>query len=70
MAPAASRALQARQSSWQRPRRLPLVVERTLAWLHRFGRLALHYERRADVHEAILTLGCALITWRYLEREF
>ena len=46
------------------------VVERTLAWLHRFGRLALRYERRADVHEAFLTLGCALITWRYLKREF
>ena len=42
----------------------------TLAWLHRFRRLALRYERRADVHEAFLTLGCALITWRYLKREF
>ena len=39
------------------------VVERNLAWLHRFRRLA-------DVHEAFLTLGCALITWRYLKREF
>ena len=39
------------------------VVERTLAWLHRF-------RRRADVHEAFLTLGCALITRRYLKREF
>jgi transposase len=46
------------------------VVERTLAWLHRFRRLALRYERRADVHEAFLTFGCALITWRYLKREF
>ena len=36
------------------------VVERTLAWLHRFRRLALRYERRADVHEAFLTLGCTL----------
>ena len=45
-------------------------VERTLPWLHRFRRLALRYERRADVHEAFLTLGCALITWRYLKREF
>ena len=39
------------------------------AWLHRFRRLALRYERRADVYEAFLTLGCALITWRYLKRE-
>ena len=46
------------------------VVERTLAWVHRFRRLALRYERRADVHEAFLTPGCALITWRYLKREF
>ena len=46
------------------------VVERTLAWLHRFHRLALRYDRRADVHEAFLTLGCALITWRCLKREF
>ena len=44
------------------------VVERALAWLHRFRRLALRCERRADVHEAFLTLGCALITWRYLKR--
>jgi transposase len=45
------------------------VVER-LTWLNRFRRLALRYERRADVHEAFLTLGCAFITWRYLTREF
>jgi hypothetical protein len=46
------------------------VVESTLAWLHRFRRPALRYERRADVHEGFLTLGYALITWRYLKREF
>ena len=43
------------------------VVERTLAWLHRFRRLAVRYERRDDVHEAFLTLGCALITWNYVK---
>ena len=31
------------------------VVERTLAWLHRFRRLAVRYERRPCVHEAFLT---------------
>jgi hypothetical protein len=46
------------------------IVGRTLAWLHRLRRLALRYERRADVHEVFLTLDCALITWRYLKREF
>ena len=48
----------------------PWVVELTLAWLHRFCRLAMRYEHRADVHEAFLTLGCVPITWRYLKREF
>ncbi len=49
------------------------VVERTLAWLHRFRRLIVRYERRADVHQAFLTLGCALICWNFLKaprREF
>jgi hypothetical protein len=41
-----------------------------VAWLHRFRRLAQRYERRADVHEAFLTLGSALIIWRYLKKEF
>ena len=43
------------------------VVERTLAWLHRFRRLAVRYERRACVHEAFLTLGCALVCWYFLK---
>lgn len=39
------------------------VVERTFAWLHRFRRLAVRYERRADIHQAFLSLGCILICW-------
>ena len=46
------------------------VVERTRVWLYRLRRLALRYERRADIHEAFLTLGYTLIIWRYLKREF
>jgi transposase len=42
------------------------VVERTLSWLNRFRRLKVRYERRVDIHQAFLTLGCALICWRYL----
>jgi transposase len=42
------------------------VVERTLAWLPQWRRLRVRYERRADIHEAFLTLGCALICWQYL----
>src|SRR6516164_11390574 len=34
-----------------------LVVERTLAWLRRFRRLAVRYERHDRVHHAFLTLG-------------
>lgn len=32
------------------------VVERTLAWLNRYRRLKVRYERRADVHQAFLKL--------------
>ena len=44
------------------------VVERTPAWLARYRRLAIRYERRADIHEAFLTLGCILICVNFLER--
>ncbi len=42
------------------------VVERTFAWLNQFRRLRIHYEKRADIHEAFLSLGCALICWNFL----
>jgi hypothetical protein len=42
------------------------VVERTLAWQARFRCLTVRYERRADIHDAFLTLGCALICWNAL----
>jgi hypothetical protein len=32
-----------------------------------FRRLTVRYERRADVHQACLTLGCVLICWNYLK---
>jgi len=44
------------------------VVERTLAWLNRFRRLAIRYERRADIHEAFILLGCALICLNQIRR--
>jgi transposase len=44
------------------------VVERTLAWLGRFRRLVVRYERRADIHQAFLSLGCSLICWQALHR--
>jgi transposase len=42
------------------------VVERTFAWLNQFRRLRVRYEKRADIHEAFLSLACALICWRFL----
>ena len=44
------------------------VVERTLAWLNRFRRLTIRYERRADIHQAFVTLGCALICLNQIRR--
>jgi transposase len=42
------------------------VVERTLAWLAKYRRLTIRYERRDDIHEAFLHLGCSLICLNYL----
>lgn len=44
------------------------VVERTLAWLARYRRLTIRYERRDDIHEAFLSLGCSLICFNALHR--
>lgn len=46
--------------------RLRWPIERTLSWLHQFRRLRIRYERRPDLHEAFLQLGCALICWNLL----
>jgi transposase len=52
--------------SSQRLGRHRWVVERTLAWLAKHRRLTIRYERRADIHEAFLHLGCALICLNFL----
>jgi transposase len=44
------------------------VVERTFAWLNQFRRLRVRYDKRADIHEAFLSLGCALICWHALRK--
>jgi len=46
------------------------VVERTLAWLARYRRLTIRYERRADIHEAFLLLACFLVCFNRLRRRF
>ena len=44
------------------------VVERTFAWLARFRRLVVRYERRADIHLAFATLAAALICLSQIRR--
>lgn len=54
--------------SSQRLGRHRWVVERTLAWLARFRRLAVRHERRLDIHLALTILACAVICLRQLRR--
>jgi hypothetical protein len=35
-------------------------------WLNRFRRLTIRYERRADIYEAFLRLGCILVCWNFI----
>ena len=42
------------------------VVEQTIALLHQFRRLRTRFDKRADVHEAFMKIGCAMICWRRL----
>ena len=44
------------------------VVERTFAWLNEFRRLRVRYDKRADIHEAFLSLGCVMICWHALRK--
>jgi IS5 family transposase len=46
------------------------VVERAFAWLNRFRRLTIRYERRADIHHAFTALACSLICLRALYQRF
>ncbi len=46
------------------------VVERTLSWLHQDRRLRIRYERRADIHEAFVSIACSLICLRALRGTF
>jgi transposase len=41
-------------------------IERTLSWLHSFGRLRRRLDRLAENQQAFLQLGCALICIRFL----
>ncbi len=39
------------------------VVEAAFAWLFKYHRLRVRYEKRDDIHEAFLKIGCLLICW-------
>jgi transposase len=62
----ACRIARKRVESSEKLGRYRWVVERTLAWLARFRRLAIRYERLADLHLAFLDLACALVCFRRL----
>lgn len=42
--------------------------ELTFAWLNQFRRLRMRHDKRADIHEAFLSLGCTLICWQSLRK--
>ena len=44
------------------------VVERTHAWFAGFGKLRIRFERRLDIHQALLTLAAAIICSRFVDR--
>ncbi|WP_324197201.1 IS5 family transposase [Streptomyces sp. NRRL B-1677] len=46
--------------------KLRYVVEQTFSLLHQFKRLAVRWERRLELHDALVSLACGLICWRRL----
>lgn len=42
------------------------VVERTISWLHAWKKLRTRYERTDVIHQALLTLACSMICYRFL----
>jgi hypothetical protein len=44
--------------------------KRTFAWINRFRRLAIRYERRFDIHHALTALACSLTSLNALQSRF
>ena len=44
------------------------VVESPFAWLNHQRRLRVRYEKRDDIHEAFLTLACAMTCWNRIKQ--
>jgi len=43
-------------------------VEATFSWLFNYRRLRIRYEKRDDIHQAFLILGCILICWNKVQQ--
>ncbi|ATZ28565.1 Transposase DDE domain protein [Streptomyces lavendulae subsp. lavendulae] len=48
--------------------KLRYFVEQTSALLHQLKRLAVRWERRTELHDALVSLACSLICWRRLNK--
>lgn len=46
------------------------VVEQTIGLLHQFRRLRSRFDKRDDIHEAFMSLGCSVICWRRLNHGY
>ena len=46
------------------------VVEQTVSLLHQFRRLRTRFDKRDDIHEAFMSLGCSVICWRRLNHGY
>ena len=66
--PGAASARYASHRAWEWIGPAALGGGRTFAWLNQFRRLRVRYDKRADIHEAYLSLGCALICWQSLRK--
>lgn len=47
---------------------LRYVVEQAVSLLHHFERLAVRWERRLDLHDALISLACGFVCWRRLNK--
>ena len=56
--------------SSQRLGRHRWVIERTFAWMNRFRRLTIRYERRLDILHALTAFACSIICLNALAERF
>ena len=43
------------------------VVEQALALFHQFRRLRTRFDKRDDIHEDFMSMGCSMMSWRRLQ---